>query len=31
MRRYNAWLIVDLDAAKANGSVKAVKQEVSAL
>ncbi|MCL4764194.1 MAG: hypothetical protein KJ018_20850 [Burkholderiales bacterium] len=31
MRRYNEWLIVDLDAAKANGSVKAVREEIKAL
>jgi hypothetical protein len=31
MRRYNEWLILDLDAAKANGSVKAVRQEIKAL
>jgi len=31
MHRYNAWLVLDLDAKKANRSIKAVKQEISAL
>ena len=31
MRRYNSWLIADLDASRANGSVKAVKQDINAL
>ncbi|MGE3519293.1 MAG: hypothetical protein AB7J63_10115, partial [Vicinamibacterales bacterium] len=31
MRRYNGWLSVDLDAAKPNGSVNAVKSEIAAL
>ena len=31
MRRYNGWLNADLNAAKANGSIKAVKSEIAAL
>ena len=31
MRRYNKWLTLDLDSAKTNGSIRAVKQEIGAL